>query len=347
MAVFRAPADVSMANHLRICVGRTAALLGGLCLLAPCSVCQDSGEQGTNNFGSDAELTVTVRDTSRQVITVPTMVKIYRNGALEDQRSSSQGRAFFIVRGVGEFIVAVEAMGYKAAQKGISITAAIPYQEDVYLEPDTTSGHTTGPPGRAVLAPKARKALEKGAQALEAGKLEEAQKFIGEAIKLAPANPDVLYFQGMLYMRQSNWEQAQAALEKANQMDPNQPRLLAALGMNLVNQKKFPEGIPLLEKSIQLQPVSGWGTKWALAKAYYYHEQYEEALRMAEQAHTDSRGSSPQVELLLAQCLTVVGRYEDSAQVLREFLKNNTDGPDSTTARRWLERLASNRKIRQ
>lgn len=336
-----------MTNNLRICVGRTAALLGGLCLLTPSSICQDSAERGTNSFGSDAEITVTVRDRSRQVITVPTMVKIYKNGALENQRTTSQGRALFIVQGLGEFTVAVEAVGYKATQKEISVVAAIPYQEDVYLEPDATSADGTALPGRAVLAPKARKALEKGGQALAAGKLEEAQKFIGEAMKLAPANPDVLYLQGMLYMQQSNWEQAQSALEKANQMDPNQPRLLAAMGMNLVNQKKYPQAIPLLEKSLQLQPASGWGTKWALGKAYYYHEQYDEALRMAEAAHTDSHGSSAQAELLLAQCLTVVGRYEDSAQVLREFLRNNTDGPDATTARRWLERLATNGKIRQ
>jgi len=336
-----------MTNNFGICVGRTAALLGGLCLLTPSSICQDSAERGANSFGSDAEITVTVRDMSRQVINVPTTVKIYKNGALQDQRSTSQGRAFFIVQGLGEFTVAVEALGYKATQKEVSIAAAMPYQEDVYLDADTTSGNASGPPGRALLAPKARKALDKGGQALAAGKLEEAQKFIGEAMKLAPAHPDVLYLQGMLYMEQGNWEQAQSTLGKADQMDPNQPRLLAALGINLVNQKKFAEAIPLLEKSLHLQPASGWGTKWALGKAYYYHEQYEEALKMAEAAHADSHGSSAQAELLLAQCLTVVGRYEDSAQVLREFLKNNTDGPDAATARRWLERLATNGKIRQ
>jgi tetratricopeptide (TPR) repeat protein len=336
-----------MTSNLRICVGRaTLALLGGLCLLEASSACQDSGDQGTNSFGSSAEIEITVRDRSRQVITVPTIVKLYKNGALQDQRSTSQGHAFFILRGLGEFTVAVEAAGYKAAQREVSIPAAMQYQEDVYLEWDTTSGNGTGAPGRAVLAPKARKALEKGAQALTAGKLEEAQKFIGEAIKLAPANPDVLYLQGMLYMEQSNWEQAQTTLEQASRMDPNQPRLLAALGMNLVHQKKFAEAIPLLEKSIQLHPASGWGPKWALGKAYYYHEQYEQALSMAEQAHTDSHGSSAQAELLLAQCLTVVGRYEDSAQVLREFLKNNTEGPDAQTARSWLERLTTNGKIR-
>ena len=348
MPIFGASRMYSMTNNLLICVGRASlVLLGGLCLITASAVCQDSGEQGTNSRGSRAEIAVTVRDESRQVITAPTVVKLYKNGALEDQRSTSQGRAFFIVRGLGEFTVAVEAAGYKAAQKDVSIAVAIQYQEDVYLERDATSGVGTGAPGRAVLAPKAKEALDKGAQALKEGKLEEAQKHISEAMRLAPGNPDVLYLQGMLYMRQGNWEQAQTTLEKASRMDPNQPRILAALGMNLVNQKKFAEAIPLLEKSIQLQPASGWETQWALAKAYYYHEQYEQALKMAEQAHTESHGSSAQAELLLAQSLTAMGRYEDSAQVLREFLKNNSKGQDATTARHWLERLTADRKIRQ
>ena len=193
------------------------------------------------------------------------------------------------MRGLGEFTVALEAAGYKAAQKEVSIAVAIQYQEDVYLERDATSGDGAVAPGRAVLAPKAREALEKGdAGSKESGKLEEAQKDIGEAMKLAPANPDVLYVQGMLYMRQSNWEKAQTTLEQANRMDPNQPRILTALGMNHVNQKKFAEAIPLLEKSVQLQPTSGWETELALAKAYYHHEQYEQALKLANQAHTST-----------------------------------------------------------
>jgi tetratricopeptide (TPR) repeat protein len=318
-----------------------------MCLLTASAACQDSGEQGTNMRGSRAEIAVTVRDKSRQVITVPTVVKLYSNGALEDQRSTSQGRAFFVLRGLGEFTISVEAAGYKSVQKEVSIAVAIQYQEDVYLERDATSGDGTGAPGRAVLAPKAKEALDKGAQALKEGKLEEAQKYIGEAMKLAPGNPDVLYLQGMLYMRQSNWEQAQTTLEKANRMDPNQPRVLAALGMNLENQKKFAEAIPLLEKSIQLQPASGWENKWALAKAYYDQAKYDQALKMANQAHIESQGSSSQAELLLAQCLTVLGRYEDSAQVLREFLKYNASSPDAATARHWLERLTADGKIHQ
>ena len=335
-----------MKKHLRVSVVRAAlSLLISLCGYT--ARCQDSAEQGTNTRGSRAEIAITVRDGSGHVVNVPTAVKLYKNGMLEDQKSTSQGRAFFIPRGLGDFTIVVEAAGYKAAQKEVSLSVAIQYEEDVYVERDTGSGVSTGIPGAPVLAPKAKEALGKGTEALKEGKLEEAQKHIGEAMKLAPGNPEVLYVQGILYMKLGNWGQAQTVLEKASQLDPHQPRLLAALGMNFCNQKKYEEAIPPLEKSIQLEPAAGWETEWALAKAYYYHQQYEQALKMAEQAHTESHGSAPQAELLLAQCLTAVGRYEDSAHILREFLKNNSSGPDAATARRWLDRLNADGKIHQ
>jgi hypothetical protein len=42
-----------------------------------------------------------------------------------------------------------------------------------------------------------------------------------------------------------------------------------------------------------------------------------------------------------------VGQYEDSAKALREFLKNHGDRPEAATARRWLDGLAKNGKIRR
>ncbi len=336
-----------MTDNLVIRLERTALVfLTGLCLLPAAGSCQDSAEQGTNMRGSRAEIAVTLRDRSRQVVASPASIKLYRNGAVEDQRSTTQGRAFFILRGLGDYSIGVEAAGYKTTQKDVSVSVAIQYEEDVYLDRDPTSA-INGVPGGAVLAPKAKEALDRGTQALMAGKLGEAQKYIDEAVKLAPSNPDVLYMQGMLSMRQGNWEQAQVTLEKASRMDPNNPRVLAALGMNLVNQKKFAAAIPPLEKSIRLQPTSEWETEWALAKAYYDQARYEEALKMADQAHLASHGSSGQAELLLAQCLTVLGRYEDSAQVLREFLKYNKASPEAPTARHWLDRLTADGKIRQ
>lgn len=324
-----------------------AVLLLSLCICAFPGWSQDTGDQGTMTRGERAEIAVTVRDGSGQIISAPASVTLYKNGVPSEQRSTSHGRAFFIPRGLGEFMLEVEATGYRSAQKKVSLDVPVQAEVDVYLQRDSAATESTGVPGRPILAPKAQEALAKGTQALRAGKLDEAQKYLSAAVKLAPGNPDVLYMQGVLYMHERNWESAQTVLQKADQILPNQAGVLSVLGMAFCNQKKYEQAIPPLEKSIQLEPTSRWETDWALAKAYYYREEYEKALTLAKHAHDNARESIPQIELLLAQCLTAVGRYEESAQVLRDFLKTKPDGPDATTARRWLENLAAEGKVRK
>ena len=320
-------------------------LLVGLWLCPVPLLSQDSGEDTAISRGDRAEIAITVRDSSGGLVTAPATVKLYKNGVPTDQSQTSRGRAFFIPRSLGDFSITVEAAGYKAGQKDVSVTLPIKAEVDIYLQSETASNVSVGVPGKPVLAPKAKEALVKGLEALGENKLDEAQKSLSEAMKLAPGNPEVLYVQGMLYMKRANWAEAQSVLEKSNQLDPNEARVLAALGMALSNQKKYEAAIPLLEKSLELGPTQGWETEWALAKSYYYHQQYDQALNMARKAHADPHASAPQVDLLLAQCLTAVGLYEDSAQVLREFLKNNPGSPEAATARHWLDGLAANGKI--
>jgi tetratricopeptide (TPR) repeat protein len=322
------------------------ALFVGISLRPALAYAQDSSDQGTMNRGDRAEIAIAVRDGAGQLIVAPANVKLFRNGAEIDQASTSRGRAFFIPRSLGDFSVSVEATGYKSAQKDVSLTIPIRAEVDVYLQQESDSNLSIGVPGKPVLAPKAKEALVKGLQAMNENKLDEAQKQISKAMKLAPGDPEVLYVQGVLYMRQSDWTKAQGVLATANQVDPNQARVLAALGMALCNQNKYEEAIPPLQQSMQLESSAGWETHWALARAYYYRGRYDQALVLAQQAHTGSHGSA-QVELLLAQCLTAMERYEDSAQVLRDLLKNSPGTTDAATARRWLDRLAADRKIHE
>lgn len=165
-------------------------------------------------------------------------------------------------------------------------------------------------------------------------------------MRLAPGNPDVLYVQGVLNLREGRWAQAQSVLEKATQMDPNHARAFAALGMALCDQDKCSAAIPALEKSLQLDTTGTWETRWALAKAYYQKTRYEEALKMSQVALAGSNGKAPEIGLLVAQSLTAVGRYEDAAQVLRDFMKEHGDRREAVMAQKWLQRLAANGKIR-
>jgi tetratricopeptide (TPR) repeat protein len=328
-------------THQHLKLTKNAAVI---CLLLPLpAFCQDSASEGTLLRGDRAEISLTVRDTSGEPITAPASVKLYRDGIPVDQGATSHGRAFFVPRTLGSFTVIVEATGYKTAQKELSIPVAVKAEVDVYLERQSTI-ESAAIPGKPLLAPKAKQAFEKGLQAVNANKLDQAEKYAAEATKLAPGHPDVLFLQGVLYLSKRNWTQAQSVLEKATQFDPENGRAFAALGMALTNQAKYEEAIPALEKSLQLDE-GAWEAQWTLAKAYYRHEQYQQALQASQQALSKSNGKAPEIALLVAQSLTAVGQYEASAKTLREFLRNHADRPEAATARRWLQGLANSGKI--
>ncbi len=326
-------------------------------LLAPISVClllaslparcQDNSGNDESMFrGNRAEIAVTVRDSSGEPISAPATVKLLRSGVPSGQGSTSKGKVSFLLPSVGDYTVIVDAPGYKSQQKDISVPVVLKAEVDVILGRESTGSEVSGVPGRPQLAPKAKDALDKGLQALGQSNMKDAEKYVGEAMRLAPGHPDVLYAQGVLDLRQRNWAQAQEVLEKATQIDPSHARAFAALGMALEDEGKYDAAIPPLEKSLQLES-GGWETRMALAKAYYQHGQYEDALKTSQEALTAANGKAPEIELLVAQSLTAVGRYEDSATALREFIKNHGDRPEAATARKWLDRLTASGKIRK
>jgi Flp pilus assembly protein TadD len=315
-----------------------------LCLFfSPAVWSQDSGAEGTMMRGDRGEISVTVRDSSGEPISAPASVKLYHEGLPVDQSAATHGRAFFITRNLGNFSIVVEATGYKSGQKEITMPVAVKAEVDIYLQP--VGNDNVGVPGKPVLAPKAKEAFDKGLQAINANKLNDAEKYVNEAVRLAPGHPDVLFVQGVLYLRRQNWAEAQTALAKATQLDPSNARAFAALGMAYTNQGKYEDAIPPLEKSVQLQP-GAWETQWTLGKAYYHHQQYEQALKASQQALADSNGKAPEIALLVAQSLTAVGQYDASANTLRDFIKMHGDRPEAATAKRWLDGLVKSGKIR-
>jgi Tfp pilus assembly protein PilF len=335
-------ADEYAPQHVRRCLLMLPCIFLSSLLARP----QDSGSEGTSFRGNHAEIAVTIRDVSGEPISGAATVKLYRSGIPSGQIAASKGRAFFILQTLGDYTVIVDVAGYKTAQKDVSVPVAVKAEVDVYVSRESDSQNGSGVPGRPLLAPKAKEAFDKGLQALTQDRLDEAEKYLGEAIKLAPGHPDVLYLEGVLCLRRHNWVQAQSVLEKATQIDPNHGRAFAALGMALSDQGKYDAAIAPLERSLQLD-TGGWETHWTLAKGYYHHEQYDAALKMAQQALAESNGKAPEIDLLVAQSLTAVGRYEDAAQTLREFLKEHGDQPQAATARRWLQRLSADGKIRR
>ena len=320
------------------------SLMSAVLLLSwlPFAHAQDSSADTTMPRADRPEISLTVRDSAGEPVQTAGTVKLYRDTILVDQSGLTRGRAFFGSLLFGDYTIDIDATGYKSVQKELNISVAMKYEIDANLRRE--SAEEAAGPAKPILAPKAKEALDKSLKALSENKISEAEKHVNEAVKLAPLHPDVLYVQGVVFLNQKNWARAQSALEKASQMDPTNARVFSALGMAFTDQGKYDQAIPALEKSLQLD-AGTWETNWALGKAYYHRQQYDQALKTSQLALTESSGKAPQIELLVAQALTAVGKYEDAAQALRDFLKNHGDRPEAATARRWLDGLANNGKI--
>jgi len=333
-------ANVHTTSSAACFVGLLAASLS---IVLPIAHSQESASQGIPRTDRP-EISVTVRDNAGAMITAVGNVKLYRDGMPAGSAALSRGRAFFGSIPLGSYTVEVDATGYKPTQRDVNVSISMRYEVDATLLRDSAPEPGVGVPAKPLLAPKAKEALDKSLKALSKNKLSEAEKYLNEALQLAPSHPDVLYAQGVLFLDQQKYAQAQGVLEKASQMDPANGRAFSALGMSLADQGKYELAVPPLEKSLQLE-TGTWETHWALGKSYYQLQQYDQALKSSQIAWTQSNGKAPQIELLVAQALTAVGKYEDSAQALRDFLKRYSDRPEAPTARRWLDGLAKNGKI--
>lgn len=335
-------------NFANLHITRCAAHLLGL-LVASLSMAltiahsQESASQGMPRTDRP-EIAVTVRDNAGAVITAAGTVKLYRDGMPAGSAGLSRGRAYLGSVGFGSYTVVVDATGYKETQRDVNVSISMRYEVDATLQRDSAPDAGVGVPAKPLLAPKAKEALEKSLKALSKNKLSEAEKYIAEALQLAPNHPDVLYVQGVLFLDQQKFPQAQSVLEKASQMDPSSAQAFSALGMSLADQGKYDQAVPQLERSLQLG-AGTWETHYALGNAYYQSQQYDQALKTSQLAWTESNGKAPQIELLVAKALTAVGKYEDAAQALRDFLKHYGDRPEAATARRYLDRLTNDGKI--
>lgn len=339
-----------MISRTPLVVCRTAALscaamvllLGG----AQCSKAQDGVNEEKAISGNNATIVVNVRNSSGDPLPVSAVVKLFRNGSIPNGQTTTQGgRAILLPQNLGDFLVVVEATGYKPGRASVDVPIPVRVEVDVYLQAqDDASGASHGVPGGPVLAPRARKEVDLALKSLQEGALDDAQKHLESALSLAPSHPDILYLFGVLYIRKNDLPHAKEPLSKAVQLDPHHARALAALGTVLSNQGKFEEAIGPLEKSLEVNPNS-WEARWTLAKACYYEKKYERALKESQNALAASAGRAPEIELLVAQALTAVGRYGDSAQTLRNFLQNHPDNAQVPVARRWLDRLKQAGKI--
>lgn len=275
------------------------------------------------------------------------MVRLYSSDGtpMGQVRVGNGGEATFGNIHPGNYFVEVEAPGYLKAHEDATLPMSGDLRLQIYLQPEAKSPSLDISGGDVpVLAPKAKKELDQGREALQENNLDAARDHLEKAAELAPRHPDVLYSLASLNLKLHDFAKAEGLLQQSLQLYPKNVPTQVALGIVLTDERKFDAAAPQLE-AVLAEIGQSWEGRWALARCYYHQKKFDLALVQSRQALKDSKGQAPEVALVIAASLTALAQYEESADVLRKFLAEHPDSSEAVRARRWLDYLKRTRRI--
>jgi tetratricopeptide (TPR) repeat protein len=236
----------------------------------------------------------------------------------------------------GEYIVEVSAPGYRSVLEDASIRVGHNNEAFGVMMiadgPLAKSGHVGGPPAKAL------KEMEKGLQAMQIGKLDEAQQHLKKAQDLAPKNPDVNYLVGVLYMRRGKSGEARDYLQRAVDAAPNHASALLALGQAEIQQRDYAKAAESLERGVQLQPTA-WRAQYLAGVASYQIRDYDKALEEAQAAVASGQDKTGGSLLLVGQAQAALHQRDAALATFNQYLKEHLNGSQAAAARHEIEKL--------
>jgi len=194
-------------------------------------------------------------------------------------------------------------------------------------------------PGQ-VLAPRASKEVQKGISDLNAGRLDDAQKHLEAAQKLATTNADLNYLLGFLYLQKKDPKRAQPYLMKAISIDSHHVRALTALGQLRLQGKDYAGAVTPLEQVVAVDPEY-WTGHWLLSEAYLGNNDFEKSREQADLAIQKGKGAANHAEVVKGEALARLGRREEAVQALEVFLADAPNDPQGAAVRKMIAELQS------
>ncbi|MGC2743694.1 MAG: tetratricopeptide repeat protein [Candidatus Angelobacter sp.] len=183
---------------------------------------------------------------------------------------------------------------------------------------------------------KAREAYRKAHEAVEKGKLDDANKHLAKALELSPNYADALTLRAVLELNQRDSQSAIADLDKAIQADGNYGMAYMVMGSALNMQGKFDEAIRTLQRGQSLAP-NYWQGYFEMGKSYIGKADYPDALRQLERAQSLAPADYPLISLLRAHALLAMKQFPEAMSALQAYLQKDPHGPNSAQAHKMME----------
>jgi tetratricopeptide (TPR) repeat protein len=193
----------------------------------------------------------------------------------------------------------------------------------------------------SLAAPKdAKKAYDKGVEAVKKKKWDEAEKSFEKAVEAYPKYATAWYELGMLQMGQSKTDMAHSYFKRAVECDPKflKPYLqMAALHMMA---KRWQELADVTEKTVKLDPFDYPQAHFFNSVANYNLHNFEAAEKSALEAERlDTRHVYPRVIYLLGLVSLQKKDLEDASKRFKDYLKLDPTADDAATVRSQIEAI--------
>lgn len=266
---------------------------------------------------------------------------------IAERTVDSSGLARFDHLRPGIYVVEANAPGFITARETVQVEVNWGFTSvNLSLKPENSADSASDAPAAPILAPNARKELDKGLEALHRKDMVQARNHLEKALSMAPGDPVVQYLAGVLEYQEDNIPAAQEHLEKAVQLLPNSVRALELLG-NVYSRQGQPEkAVPLLEKAVSLEDGS-WKAHWKLASAYLQTNEFMKAQQQSERAIALGKADAGVAHVLKAAALANLGKLDAAESVLDAFIRDQPNDPAAPRARALLAELKQREKSAQ
>jgi tetratricopeptide (TPR) repeat protein len=212
------------------------------------------------------------------------------------------------------------------------------------LEPYPGSSKTVSV--RALRIPeKAENEFQKACLAVQAHKLEEAERHVRKGLQIYPADAMGWVMLGKLLEMEDHIEEAGEACSQGAMHDPSSWTAALCLAEIYGCEHKWANSVAESNLAMSLNPESKRLADYFSAVALYNLGRLAEAESRALEAERLDRGHElPHMELLIAKIEEFKGDSPNAIAQLREYLKYAKDSPQTESAKKELARLESETK---
>jgi len=137
--------------------------------------------------------------------------------------------------------------------------------------------------------PDLAQVFQAGQNALNQGRLDEAESDFHQALALNPQLGGAYANLGVVYMREKRWEKALQMLHKAEEMMPEVAGIRLNIGLAYYRQNEFLSAIPAFESVVRDQPTA-LQPRHLLGLCYFFAERWSDAAHTLEPLWSQEAG---------------------------------------------------------